>query len=105
MKSNATMYRIAKAKAIEEGPRTWRSPTGKTYAGFYLTREELRTIFGREGFNVYSSQTWLNRIKTWECFGQILPIGTTIFWTFGDTVSRLAVERVGSENHVQELVV
>lgn len=105
MKSNATMYRIAKALVVEEGPRTWKSPTGKIYAGYYLTREELRGVFGREGFNVYSSQTWINRISAWAYFGQIVPVGTTIFWTFGDTISRLAVEKIGNDAGADEIIV
>ena len=39
------MYVIAKAKAIEEGPKTFRM-----FSGFALTEADIKRIYTREGF-------------------------------------------------------
>ena len=105
MKSNATMHKIAKALAIELGPREYTTPSGKKIVGFFLTREELRGLFGREGFNVVSGNAWLNRIRGWEVFGDINPVGTTIFFLIPDTTLRVAVEKVALDRSIAEVIV
>lgn len=100
------MHRIAKALAIELGPREYVTPTsGKKIVGYYLTREELRNLFGKEGFNVLTASTWLNRIRAWEVFGDVSPVGTTIFFLLPDTVHRVAVEKVALDRSVSEVIV
>lgn len=105
MKSNATMHKIAKALAIELGPREYTTPSGKKIVGFFLTREELRGLFGREGFNVTTGNAWLNRIRGWEVFGDINPVGTTIFFLIPDTTLRVAVEKVALDRSIEEVIV
>lgn len=99
------MHKIAKALAIEIGPREYETPSGKKIIGFFLTREELRGLFGREGFNVVSGNAWLNRIRGWEVFGDINPVGTTIFFLIHDTTLRVAVEKVALDRSVSEVIV
>lgn len=99
------MHKIAKALSIELGPREYTSPTGKKYVGYYLTREELRCVFGKEGFNVLTGSAWINRIRSWEIFGDVTPIGTTVFFLTPDTVHRVAVEKVAIDRSVSEVIV
>lgn len=60
MKNSKSMFGLAKAKAIDYGPRQY----GKC-AGFYLTKTELKTLFIEEGFNV-SRPTMNNYIGVWR---------------------------------------
>ena len=100
------MHKIAKALAIELGPREYATPTsGKKIVGYYLTREELRGLFGREGFNVTTGNAWLNRIRGWEVFGDINPVGTTIFFLIPDTTLRVVAEKVALDRSIAEVIV
>lgn len=99
------MHKIAKATSIELGPRAFQTASGKKIVGFLLTREELRQIFAKEGFNVSTSSTWINRMKQWEIFGDVTPVGTTLFFLTNDTRHRVAVEKVATSNGIQEVIV
>ena len=68
MKNNKTMYELAKAKAIDYGPRL----LGK-YAGFYMTESELRILFAEEGFNI-ERPTMGNYVKVWRDLGRIFAV-------------------------------
>lgn len=68
MKNSKTMYGLAKAKAIEYGPRQY----GKC-AGFYLTKGEMKTLFIEEGFNT-NRPTMGNYIAVWLELGYIYTI-------------------------------
>lgn len=46
MKNAKTMYQLARAKAIERGPRKF-----KRFVGYALTDAEVKRIFIEEGFN------------------------------------------------------
>lgn len=99
------MHKIAKAMAIEIGARDITLSTGKQIVGFYLTREELRGLFGREGFNVLTGNAWLNRIRGWEVFGDVTFVGTTVFFQIPETALRVAVERVANNKGIKEVIV
>lgn len=57
MKSSKTMYEIAKAKALERGPKVFES-----YCGFITNRSELLELFRAEGFK---DETVDRFVKRW----------------------------------------
>lgn len=72
MKSNWTMYRIARALALANGPVTIRDSKGNSACGYALSREDLAVMYARNGFNI-RSVTWLNNISSWRMFGDYVP--------------------------------
>lgn len=63
MKNGKTMYVLARATAIERGPRKF-----KRFVGYALTETELKRIFVLEGFNP-QKKTMTNYIDMWLEFG------------------------------------
>lgn len=63
MKNGKTMYVLARATAVERGPRKF-----KRIVGYALTEHELKRIFVLEGFNP-QKKTMSNYIDMWLEFG------------------------------------
>lgn len=71
MKNSKTMYGLAKALAIEIGPRTF-----KTYTGYCLTQKEAEDVYRSEGFTNMNTVSrhldswvqlnWVNRLNVDE---------------------------------------
>lgn len=83
MKNSKTMYLLAKAKAIEKGPRMFRR-----FGGYCLTEPELKKIFLMEGFNP-RKKTYESYISLWKEFGLIKALttdanGGTVFYILLD---------------------
>lgn len=91
MKSNATMYRLAKLAAMKAGPRDW---MGKA-VGFYLDGDEMRKLFTTAGFNTWSSLTWMQRVESWpQAFGDVESLGLGgIYVKVCDTDSKIRLEK------------
>ena len=70
MKNQKTMYLLAKARAIAEGPKAYRM-----MRGYALTETEVRRIYGREGFT--NPKTYDRHIGIWQEMGwvHISPVG------------------------------
>lgn len=101
MKSNATMYRLAKRAAMQAGPRDL---NGKA-VGFFLTDEEMKTLFTRAGFNTWSSTTWMQRVKSWEQFGDVVPMGLAgIYVKICQTDDKLRLEKAAKNLGVEILL-
>lgn len=95
MKSNATMYRLAKLAAMRAGPRDW---MGKA-VGFYLDGDEMRKLFTTAGFNTWSSMTWMQRVESWpEAFGDVQSLGLGgIYVKICDTENKLRLEKAARD--------
>lgn len=74
MKSNKTMYALAKAKAIEAGPVCLDPDTGdvsntpsETYrvAAFGMSMADLKALYGENGFSV-KGDALENHLRTWD---------------------------------------
>lgn len=87
MKNQRTMYVIAKAKAIEEGPKTFRM-----FSGFALTEADIKRIYTREGFT--NPNTIQKHLQIWEDVEWVVmqPVGTNkenvYFFTLDDSDSK-----------------
>ena len=70
MKNQRSMYLIAKARAIAEGPKAYRM-----FRGYALTEAEVKKIYTREGFT--KAQTIQNHIDIWKeaQWVEVLPVG------------------------------
>lgn len=72
MKSNWTMYKIARALALENGPRTITDTHGNRACAYALSFSDLRELYARNGFNI-RSVTWRNNIASWRLYGDLVP--------------------------------
>lgn len=62
-KSQTTMYGLAFSEAMGIGPRIH-----NRRAGFFLTVDELRSLYSRMGFNVANGRTVIERhVTSWMC--------------------------------------
>lgn len=77
MKNFKAMYALAKAKAIDKGPRRFRK-----LAGFALTEEELKKIYTLEGF-VPKRSVWSSHAEIWE------ELGWARWYAVGENGSRV----------------
>lgn len=102
MKSNATMYRLAKLAAIRAGPR---EVNGKAVA-FYLNDEEMQSLFTRAGFNTWSSTTWMQRVGSWpDAFGDVIKFGLAgIIVVVCDTESKLKLEKAAKAHGFDKIL-
>lgn len=84
MKNQKTMYLLAKAKAINEGPKTYRM-----FTGYALTRGEVKRLYTGEGFT--KPDTFKRHIDIWVEVGWIMiqPVGPNkedvFFFTLDDS--------------------
>lgn len=72
MKSNWTMYRIARALAIEKGPRIVTDASGNRACCYALYADELMEMYARNGFNI-RGVTWRNNVSSWRIYGEVVP--------------------------------
>ena len=72
MKSNWTMYKIARALALERGPTTITDAHGNRACCYALSFTDLRELYARQGFNI-RSVTWRNNIASWRLYGDVAP--------------------------------
>lgn len=71
------MHGLSERKAIELGPRIL-TINGKTRACYYLTKEELKVLFAKNGFNP-NGVSWLKQIICFkEIWGEVGPSVQTI---------------------------
>lgn len=70
MKNQRTMFVLAKARAIKEGPKTFRM-----FSGYALTEDEIKRIYTREGFT--NPNTIQKHLNIWKDAGWIAvqPVG------------------------------
>ena len=80
MKSNATMHKIARASAFLQGPRVIELPNGKKIIAVWNKPEELRRIYGREGFKISENQHE-TKVSTWaDSFGDCGYIAGGVYY-------------------------
>lgn len=83
MKNQKTMYRLAKARAIREGPKTF-----MMISGFALTEAEIRDFYTREGFTSKTADKHLDLWKELE-WVDVKPVGgkkeNVFFFTLDDS--------------------
>lgn len=73
-----TMYSECYREAVEKGPRVL-NVNGSDRVAYYLTRDELKQIFGRNGFNTRTGVSWLNKILDFkEIWSELAPNEQTI---------------------------
>ena len=86
MKNQKTMYALAKAKAIEEGPKTFRM-----LSGYALTEAEIRRMYAVEGFT--KPATIDRHLAIWKDveWVDVQPVGPNreniFFFTLDDSTS------------------
>ncbi len=86
MKNQRTMYVLAKAKAIEDGPKTFR-----IFSGYALTEGEIKRIYTREGFT--NPKTIQRHLDIWKDAEWVVsqPVGankeSVYFFTLDDSDS------------------
>lgn len=68
MKNSRTMYLLARARAIDKGPKKY-----SRFVGYALTEKELRRIFVLEGFNPAKGSIG-KYIEIWEECGFVKKI-------------------------------
>lgn len=85
------MYRLAKAIAVEKGPRL---ADGLGVAGYFLSRQELRMLFAQQGFCISKDEqkglqklAWERQIDRWVEAGQANRAGDYVFFLQENGVS------------------
>lgn len=73
MKSSATMYRLARARAIARGVRVWKG----TRAGCFLTIGELLEIYTTDGFN-HMGTAMRRHLDTWMATDRAVVEGSVL---------------------------
>ena len=67
------MHALAEALAISKGPRLMEIKDNVNMAAYMLTKEELKALFVRNGYNV-KGMAWLRYISGWrEYWGDKAP--------------------------------
>lgn len=88
MKNGSTMYDLAKARAISDGPR---ATENQRIIGYYLTVEELKKMFAREGFVVSvngkrkTREVWQDIIERWIFADRAMKVGNYVFILLDNT--------------------
>lgn len=109
------MYRLAKAQAIAEGPR---QALNDKVCGYYLTTEELRKLYAREGFYIdfsrrhLAKENWLNQIDRWIYTNMAIKSGDYVFFILSDSETLTTedatdihkLKNFGKENNLDVIV-
>lgn len=83
MKSNKTMFALAKAMAFENGILSYRDNDKEIeYFGYLLPKRAINRIYQDEGF---TSVTLERHLKTWESLGKIKIVGQHVFFNLLST--------------------
>ena len=113
MKNGNTMYELAKAKANELGPRVTEN---QRLIGYYLTIEELKKMFAREGFVVSvdgkkkSREVWQDIIERWIYSDRALKNGNYVFFILDytdveDTNLKLRLNEASERMQILDVIV
>jgi hypothetical protein len=74
------MHSIARASAFLQGPRVIETSNGKKIIAVWNTPDELRRIYGREGFKISDNQHEA-KVMTWaDSFGDCGYIGGGVYY-------------------------
>lgn len=93
MKNANSMYALAKASAIEQGPRI-----AAGQYGYALSMAELTRIYAQNGFNIRTRQgrppAMENHLGIWEAAGKAHVVGQLIFFELSPDEQRSASQEI-----------
>lgn len=94
MKPQSTMFELAKARALDNGPlildKTEWSPAkklnefGNYIIGYALTITELAKIYTDNGYNI-ERRTWEKHVRSWEFSEKVVKFPNTPYVFFSKT--------------------
>lgn len=104
MKSNKTMYALAKAAAFENGILSYRDGEHE-YIGYLLPKRAISRIYQNEGFTTATVERHLN---LWESLGRVKIVGQHVFFVLSatdyDQVTELSLLRMERSKQASDLI-
>lgn len=83
IKSNKTMFRLARAKALGPIPVEIHVQN-RTIVGYGMSESELKTLYTTEGFDVSTEKAaWKRHLAAWEDAGLVIKWRDMIFFVLG----------------------